>query len=461
MLSIKSAISFIVPVVSFVVYQAATKTDFSTLPCALAGFNCPSNIPIHGFFDGSYEETYNVFVDNIKKGREVGAGLTVYVDGKKVVSLQGGWQDVENKIEYTNDTLQMVFSSTKALSAIVIAQLVDQGLLSYDERISTYWPEFAQNKKENVTLMDLMRHTAGVGALDAPLSMANVSDPKVFSEILASQPHNFDGQPVHSYHAITQGWYQNEIIRRVDPQHRTVDDFAREFKDKYGSEWYLKPDATEGVNLSRIAPFYQKPKYQQLLNLAATYLNPFSDKTFINSVFDKNSLFTKTVIHPNINQKEGVMNNRDPENRAVEGPSYSGHTNADSMAKIGAMMANRGRAIVKGEPDLFTKDSTYQEATTFIAAEIDEVFPQLPIINQRGGFMVFSNENFFDLSDNDTFFVGGTGAGGSLFVWNEKYNIAIAYAMNGYSDTIGPDIRTVSIVKSVYNQVKKQKSKAI
>lgn len=176
-----------------------------------------------------------------------------------------------------------------------------------------------------------MRHTAGVGALDVPLSMANVTDPIVFADILAKQPHNFDGTPTHSYHAITQGWYQNEIVRRVDPQHRTIDDFAREFKDKYGSEWYLKPDATKGVDITRIAPFYQRAKYQQLLGLVGAYLNPFTDKTFINSVFDKNSLFTKTIVHPSIGQKKGVMNNRDPENRAIEGPSYSGHTNADSV----------------------------------------------------------------------------------------------------------------------------------
>lgn len=176
-----------------------------------------------------------------------------------------------------------------------------------------------------------MRHTSGVGALDAPLSMANVTDSVVFADILAKQPHNFNGTPVHSYHAITQGWYQNEIVRRVDPHHRTIDDFAREFKDKYGSEWYLKPDATEGVDVTRIAPFYQRAGYQQFLEIARIYLDPFSDRAFIKSVFDKNSLFTKTIVHPNIDQKKGVMNNRDPESRAIEGPSYSGHTNADSV----------------------------------------------------------------------------------------------------------------------------------
>ncbi|KAL7312064.1 hypothetical protein PS15m_007864 [Mucor circinelloides] len=458
MLSLIKAASLIVPLASLVVYQAANKSSFSSLPCALVGFDCPSHIPTHGFVDDDYKEVYDLFVNNIKQGHEVGASLAVYVDGKQVIGLQGGWQDVENKIEYTNNTLQMVFSSTKVLAAIVIAQLVDQGLLSYDERIATYWPEFAQNNKENVTLMDLMRHTSGVGALDTPLSLANVTDYATFTKILAEQPHNFDGVPTHAYHAITQGWYQNEIVRRVDPQHRTIDDFAREFKDRYGSEWYLKPDATEGVDVTRIAPFYSRPSYQKLIGLATAFLNPFTDKTFIKSVFDKNSLFTKTVMHPNIGQKEGIMNNRDPENRAIEAPSYSGHTNADSMAKLGAMMARRGKAVVKGEPDLFTKDSTYQEATAVVADEVDIVFPQIAFQNRRGGFMTFSSDGFFGLSDKEAPFVGGVGAGGSLFVWNEKYDIAIAYAMNGYNDSIETDDRTKVIVKAVFEKVKKQKN---
>ncbi|KAL9557642.1 hypothetical protein MBANPS3_001292 [Mucor bainieri] len=458
MLSLISAATLILPLVSYVAYQAANKPSFASLPCALMGLDCLSHVPVHGFVEDDYKEVYDLFVGNIKKGHEVGASVAVYVDGKQVVGLQGGWQDVENKIEYTENTLQMVFSSTKALAAIIIAQLVDQGLLSYDERIATYWPEFAQNNKENVTLMDLMRHTAGVGALDHPLSMADVTDYATFTKILAEQPHNFGGVPTHAYHALTQGWYQNEIIRRVDPQHRTIDDFAREFKDRYGSEWYLKPDATEGVDVSRIAPFYSSPTYQKLLGLAAAYLNPFTDKTFLNTMFDKNSLFTKTVMHANIGQKEGIMNNRDPESRSIEGPSYSGHTNANSMAKLGAMMANRGKAIVEGEPDLFTKDSTYEEASRFVAKEVDVVLPPLAIHNLRGGFMLFPNEGFFDLSDTEAQFVGGQGAGGSLFAWNEKYNIAVAYAMNGYNDGIDIDGRAKNIVKAVFEKVRKQKN---
>lgn len=175
-----------------------------------------------------------------------------------------------------------------------------------------------------------MRHKSGIACLDYPLSYENASDPDKLADILAKQPHNFDGKPIHAYHAITQGWVQNEILRRVDPQNRTMDNFASEFYEKWGSEWYLKPDATEGVDLNRIAPFYPRPRYQNLARLAFTVLDPRKDHTFVLGLFDKNSLVIRSIVNPHIDQYQGVQNT-DPKHRSVEGPSYSGHTNADSV----------------------------------------------------------------------------------------------------------------------------------
>lgn len=176
-----------------------------------------------------------------------------------------------------------------------------------------------------------MRHTAGMAAFDKPLSLDIVKDREALADFLAQQPHNFNGTRVHAYHAISPGWVQNELIRRVDPQHRTVDGFAQEFNKKYGIEWYLKPDATEGVDVSRISQFYPKSDLKQLTDLVVSYFKPSTNRTFIHTLFDKNSLFTKSIIHPNIDQRKGVMNNNDPIRRAIEGPSYSGHSNADSV----------------------------------------------------------------------------------------------------------------------------------
>lgn len=178
-----------------------------------------------------------------------------------------------------------------------------------------------------------MRHRSGMACLDSPLSYENASNPDTLADILAKQSHNFDGKAVHAYHAITQGWIQNEIIRRVDPENRTIDDFARTFKEKWGSEWYLKPDVTKELDLKRISPFYSKSVYQQILPLIKVSLDPRQDNSIVLDWFRKNSFVTRALRNPHMDQYFGVMNTNIT-HRSVEGPSYSGHTNADSVSYV-------------------------------------------------------------------------------------------------------------------------------
>lgn len=176
-----------------------------------------------------------------------------------------------------------------------------------------------------------MRHMAGVGALDHQITYEVATDQNAFSDLLARQPHNFDGKRVHSYHAITQGWYINKIIRRVDPQRRTIDDFARGFNEKWGMEWYLKPDAVEELDLTRISKSYEPPVYQILAPMIATLFDPREDKTIVKGALNKKSLLYRTIVHPNIDGSLSNVMNKDPKHRAIEGPAYSGHSNAESV----------------------------------------------------------------------------------------------------------------------------------
>lgn len=124
------------------------------------------------------------------------------------------------------------------------------------------------------------------------------------------------------------------------------------------------------------------------------------------------------------------------------------------MAKIAAMLANKGRAIVEGEPDLFQNNSTFDYFTEQLGAEFDELI-SFPVYYLRGGHTEFPFI-YFGISE-EGYFGGGGGAGGSLVIYNSKYNIALAYAMNGYS-TSGPlDGRTIPLVKALHEQVKKEK----
>lgn len=124
------------------------------------------------------------------------------------------------------------------------------------------------------------------------------------------------------------------------------------------------------------------------------------------------------------------------------------------------MMANRGKAIVPGEPDIFQNDSTFDDILKFVANETDAVFPQVPLINLKGGLMLFPNNALFKIDDDDADFIGGVGAGGSLFIWNTKHKVAFAFVMNGYTGIGKPDERNIPIIKSIVETVIKQKKNA-
>merc|ERR1711874_198361 len=119
----------------------------------MGGQNSSRPVKVEGSVSPGFETVKEMFEKNFRRGAEESAQLCVYVGEEKVVDL---WCSVSDP-NYTGDTLTNVFSSTKSLTAIAMASLEDKGLMKYTEKISTYWPEFGQNGKENITVADLLR----------------------------------------------------------------------------------------------------------------------------------------------------------------------------------------------------------------------------------------------------------------------------------------------------------------
>ena len=229
----------VITIAIFVNYKYWTGKQQYPLLCNLFGARCPS-WPITGQVARGYESVVGAFKKNFVEGQEVGASFTAYVRGNLVVQLYGGYKNKYYKRLYTNETLQLVFSSSKVVEGIVIAFMVDRGLLDYNERIGHYWLEFNQKQKENVTLSCLLGHRAGLTYLDIAPSFSDVGNLDQLAILLARQSHNFNGTIVQGYHAITRGWYLNEIVRRVDPQKRSMGTFIREeLMPLLGFEFYL------------------------------------------------------------------------------------------------------------------------------------------------------------------------------------------------------------------------------
>src|SRR6187401_1735531 len=122
----------------------------------------------------------------------------------------------------------LVYSATKGLSAMTLAIAHSRGWLDYDERVARYWPEFAQNGKERMTVRQLLAHQAGLYALDERPDRTVVADPDRLAVLLARQKPEWEPGARQAYHAITLGYYENELLRRIDPRHRTIGQFFQD-----------------------------------------------------------------------------------------------------------------------------------------------------------------------------------------------------------------------------------------
>ncbi len=154
------------------------------------------------------------------------------MDGKKVVDLYG--TNVGDR-KYDGDSLHTVFSSTKSVAAITFACLVDKGLIDYEERVSKYWPEFAQNGKEEVTVAQVLRHEAGLAKWKGKISREDTYTENIkknaIGKVLEEEPLKFPDKKfgtTREYHGMTRGYILNEIFRRVEPSGRTIGEYLRD-----------------------------------------------------------------------------------------------------------------------------------------------------------------------------------------------------------------------------------------
>jgi CubicO group peptidase (beta-lactamase class C family) len=107
----------------------------------------------------------------------LGAACAIYHRGEKVVDLWGGYRDLERHAPWQEDTLVLVYSTTKGLAGMTVAVAHSRGLIDYDEKFATYWPEFAQGGKESITVRQLLSHPAGLSGLDKPLDCPTIATP--------------------------------------------------------------------------------------------------------------------------------------------------------------------------------------------------------------------------------------------------------------------------------------------
>ncbi len=213
-----------------------------------------TNVTISGHVEPGFEAVREAFVENFTRRNELGAACCIYYRGEKVVDLWGGIRNKRTSEPWKEDTMVIVFSTTKGLSGLAMALAHSRGLFDYDERISKYWPEFAQQGKDKITVRQLLAHQAGLFAFDETGDKSIIADLDRLAVVLARQKPAWGPGTRQAYHALTLGYYESELLRRVDPKHRSLGQyFQEEIAAPFGLDFYIRlPEEIPNTRLATL-----------------------------------------------------------------------------------------------------------------------------------------------------------------------------------------------------------------
>ena len=392
------------------------------------------HIQIHGTVAPGFEPVEQLFEQQMHTMAEQDAQLCVYYRGEKVVDL---WACTTGDGNYSADSLANVFSSGKSLEAIAVASLVSKGLLSYDARITQYWPEFGANGKDGVTVAELMRHEAGLANFDTSLDMEdlfteNIKQNSVGRIIEEHAPSFGASGSKREYHALTRGWIVNELFRRVDPSGRTIGEFLRE--EVSGP---LSADVVIGVGEQQMERVTKVRAlgfgYQFLQSLIPRVLG----RRIVHNIFQILARLIRIIpamvkskrrdAPPPFTGMTGLGFFNEPGFAKGETPSANANCSARGLAKVGAMMSAGG---------------TFQ-GREILSEEAWKAMHEHPVEADMGAMMVTrftqggvdcfkpctanSTRMERDFNEGREGFYGWMGLGGSIFQWHPELDIGFAF----------------------------------
>jgi CubicO group peptidase (beta-lactamase class C family) len=388
-----------------------------------------------GDVDDGYGKVADAFRRNLDRGKEIGAAVAVYRDGRKVVDLWGGFREASTDAPWEQDTLITVFSATKGVAALAIAVAASRGLISYSAKVADYWPEFAQAGKGDVTVRQLLGHQAGLAVINPPLTFSDLTDPEKMSAKLAAQAPLWQPGTRHGYHALTLGWYESELIRQTDAQGRTLGRFFdQEVAEPLDLDFYI--GLPSHVSRDRLA-YLQAPTKVMALRQLLT-MPPRQVIALVNP----NGL-SKQAIALADGVKDVDINS--DEIRALEIPAGNGTGSARSLAKL------YGDAAIGGTQLGLTTD-------VFDALKAPAVPPTKGVRDFLGqadtlyslGFNKPTSKWVFGSSDTA---FGTPGAGGSFAFADPDTGVGFAYVMNRMGLYPFSDPRELGLRQALFHHV--------
>lgn len=366
---------------------------------------------IHGECDGRFASVKDAFAANFAAGGEIGASVAVTIDGESVVDLWAGDKGDEGGA-WERDTIVNVWSTTKTMAATCMLMLADQGRLDFDAPVANYWPEFAANGKENILVRHVMGHTSGLAGWAEPLDVEDLLDWDKATSMLAAQAPFWEPGEGSGYHAITLGYLQGEIFRRITGQ--TIGTyFAENVAGPLGADFHIGLDESEDHRVGTL----RVPE----AGLGQAGVDAFTAKVLGNPSLD------------------GTEPRRSDWRRA-EIPAAGGHGNARSVARVLSALACGGSV----DGVTLMKPETLEHIFNVQASGVDKVLGK--DIKLGMGFGLASPDT--PLPSERAFYWGGWG--GSLAVVDLDQRMSISYVMNRMYPTLDGDMRSAGLLLAAY-----------
>ncbi|MFA3834782.1 MULTISPECIES: serine hydrolase domain-containing protein [Streptomyces] len=379
---------------------------------------------IQGHCDARFDAVRAAFEENFDEREELGAAVTVLIDGAPVVDLWGGWADAARTRAWERDTVVNVWSTTKGPTALCAHILIDRGLLDPDAPVATYWPEFAAAGKEGVLVRHLLSHRAGLAGLREPHSLEQLFDWELTTSRLAAQEPWWEPGSVSGYHALTYGFLVGEVVRRVSGLLPGAF-LEREVTGPLGIDFTIGlPDKEAGRAAELVHPRAQATSEQAAI---FAQLAPAALAALTNPIAGASEANTAAW-------------------RAAEIPAANGHGTARAVAALYAIVAGKGRS---GDRQILSPQG---------AERIREGQGSCRDLVLGAGF---THETELGLGlwlsgPNGSYgpnprAVGHDGFGGSFGSADPESGVAVGYVMNRMGPHIADDPRKMALISAVYD----------
>ena len=371
---------------------------------------------IHGTCEEKFQPVKELFQEIHQSGREVGSSFSVYKDGIPLIDIWSGYADKEKNKEWERDTLANVWSTTKGITALTIAHAYEQGILDYEEKVSTYWPEFASSGKDEITVGMLLSHQAGICGSNTD-KINDYYDQTVMATELAQMEPLWKPGTASGYHSLTYGWLASELIIRL-----TGKTLGTYFKDEIAIpneiDFYIGLPESEEHRVAEMVPFPKQENQNKEMDLNVA--KKFSDKG------------------PNL-----LKHQNSREWRQAEIASANGQGCASGIAKLYSLV------VTEDLSKKILKNSTIQTMSEERIAGRDLV---LGVVTRWGAGFVMNMHKIIYGPTEESF--GHSGWGGSCGFGDPVNNLGMSYVMNKMANNLAADGRSIELINKTYECLK-------